>query len=33
MDIKRVLKPSHISNFFKDKPTDLHLEFGLRFNW
>ena len=24
---------SHISNFFKDKPTDFHLELGLRFNW
>ena len=24
---------SSVSNFFKDKPTDFHLELGLRFQW
>jgi hypothetical protein len=24
---------SDVSNFFKDKPTDFHLELGLRFRW
>ena len=24
---------SNITNFFKDKPTDFHLELGLRFKW
>ena len=24
---------SNVRNFFKEKPTDLHLELGLRFKW